>query len=68
MQPNLSKVDFTLDAHDNFFIHVWPDMTGMMAIIDENISSPCGGAFHQTTWNGNIKCNNPTALEPDCGR
>jgi hypothetical protein len=63
-QPSLSEVDFSLAPHENFFKHVWPDMTGTAKIIDEYLSDS-RAAFHNTACDDNIKFDDPTALDPD---
>jgi hypothetical protein len=40
LQPNLSDIDFDLGPHQNFFKHVWPDVTGTAEILDKYLRNP----------------------------
>ena len=63
-KPDLSDIDFSLEPHENFFKHVWPDLTGTAKIVDEYLSDP-RAAFYNTACDLNIKFDDPTALDPD---
>lgn len=62
--PVLSNVDFGKTPHENFFEHVWPDMKGSAAIVDEYLSNPLA-EFHHTYAAKGIKFHDPTADDPD---
>lgn len=64
--PNLANVDFEHKTlHENFFEHVWPDMTGSAAIMDDYLQDP-RAEFHQTYTQKNIRFHDPNNEEdPD---
>jgi hypothetical protein len=59
------KIDFeNKTVHENFFQHVWPDMTGSAAIVDEFLSNP-QASYHHTYRTKNLKFHDPTNEDPD---
>jgi hypothetical protein len=62
--PNVDNVDFTKTLSENFFSHVWPDMTGSGKIMDEYLADP-RAAYHITASERKIKFHDPNAIDHD---
>jgi hypothetical protein len=62
--PNVDHVDFTKTLSENFFAHVWPDITGSGKILDEYLADP-RAAYYVTASERKIKFHDENAMDPD---
>jgi hypothetical protein len=64
-KPKMSHIDFTKPINDNFFEHVWMEMKGTAAIIDDYLSDRLAGEYFITAQARGIKFHDPDAKDPD---